>query len=194
MRNPLSILRRVFARGIFPHEFSWLIDNALRRAIITPEELADRIAAGPDATIVELGAGSGYFSRELSARTPGGHVVLLDIQPEMLQKARRKLESARVRNASFVVFDANCGLPLRDSQADVIVLVSVLGEVTDRRGCLESAFRVLRQTGMTVVHESVPDPDLIRFETLVRLAKASGFRIKNRWGKWHNYTAAFAKE
>ena len=197
MPNPVQQgydrLRRVVGRGVFPHQFSWLIDNVFRRAIITPEQLVGRIDPAHDATVVELGPGSGYFSVRLAQRAPNGHVILMDVQVEMLLKARRKLARMGVTNASFVVCDGNVPFPLRVNSVDVVVMVSVLGEVKDRLNCAMSAFRMLRRGGAAIIHESIPDPDLIKFETLLRIMQEAGFEFFRRWGPAYNYTAAFLK-
>ncbi|MCG8683889.1 MAG: class I SAM-dependent methyltransferase [Desulfobacterales bacterium] len=41
----------------------------------------------PDDRVLEVGPGSGFFSVEVIRRIPGGELVLLDLQPEMLEKA-----------------------------------------------------------------------------------------------------------
>jgi len=53
--------------------------------------------------------------------------------------------------------------------------------------------RVLCPMGALAVHESIPDPDLIRFRTLQDLVEPQGFRFERRWGRPWNYTATFAK-
>lgn len=55
---------------VFPHQFSWLIDNPLRRLVLSPETLAKRLPLSDSSRILELGPGSGYFSAALAARVP----------------------------------------------------------------------------------------------------------------------------
>jgi len=74
---------------VFPHVLSWMIDNPLRRAILSPEEFARRLSLRGDETMLELGPGSGYFSVSLARALPHGRLHLLDVQAEMLEKVRR---------------------------------------------------------------------------------------------------------
>lgn len=53
--------------------------------------------------ILELGPGSGYFSAKLAAAVPEGHLELLDIQPQMLAKARALLTAAGYANVGYTV-------------------------------------------------------------------------------------------
>jgi predicted O-methyltransferase YrrM len=54
----------------------------------------DKIGLSPSDRVLELGPGPGYFSVELARRIPEGRLESLDLQPEMLAKARRALDGA----------------------------------------------------------------------------------------------------
>lgn len=178
---------------VFPHVFSWLIDNPLRRVIISPEEFAQRLSLRGDEAVLEVGPGSGYFSVPLARALPQGRLHLLDVQLEMLEKVRRKIERLGIDNVEFTRLDAGAIFPFPDSHFDVAVLVSVLGEVADQASCLASLYRVLRPDGVLAIHESIPDPDLIPFGVLTALVVAHGFVPARRFGGAYNYTALFTK-
>ncbi len=188
-----NMARALWARGVFPHQFSWLIDNPLRRLVLAPETLAERLPLSDSSRILELGPGSGYFSLALAARVPRGRLELFDLQPEMLAKAERKLRSGGHQNIGYTTGNASEDLSFPDSHFDVAFLSSVLGEVPDQERCLRSLHRVLRPTGTLAFHESIPDPDLIRFATLRGLVEPQGFKFQHRWGQPWNYTATFVK-
>ena len=100
--------------------------------------LAARLPLTETSQVLEIGPGSGYFTVELARLVPHGRVELLDVQAEMLMKARRKLESRGVLNVGYTKGDAGSQLPYHDEQFDVVLLVSVLGEVSDQHSCLRS--------------------------------------------------------
>jgi ubiquinone/menaquinone biosynthesis C-methylase UbiE len=181
------------ALGIFPHQLSWLINNPLRRLIIAPQTLAMRLPLRESDRVLEIGPGSGYFSAALASRIPQGRLELFDVQPEMLAKAQRRLQAQGLRNVGYTAGDAGEVLPFRDSDFDIAVLVSVLGEIPNQHRCLDSLFRVLRPSGTLAFHEAIPDPDRIPFEALRTLAEGHGFRFHQRWGRSWNYTATFVK-
>src|SRR6267142_6542036 len=117
-------------RRIFPHQFSCLLDNPVRRFLLSPDDLADRLQLSETSRVLEVGPGSGYFSVELAKRVPRGELVLLDLQSEMLAKARRKLESLGVHNVRYMAAHASCYLECPDNYFDVALLVCVLGEIS----------------------------------------------------------------
>src|ERR1051325_3476977 len=88
-------------RKVFPHQLSRLIDNPLRRLLLSPRTLVNRLDLSETSRVLEVGPGSGYLSVELAERIPRGELVLLDLQPEMLSKARRKVESMRLHNVRY---------------------------------------------------------------------------------------------
>jgi ubiquinone/menaquinone biosynthesis C-methylase UbiE len=176
----------------FPHQLSFLIDNPTRRLLISPGQFADRLPLTDSSRVLEIGPGSGYFSLEIARRIPLGHLELFDLQPEMLAKAQRKLESAGLKNIGYTEGDA-ADLPFPDAIFDVATLVAVLGEVREKQKCLNSLFRVLRAGGVAVFHEHLPDPDIFKLSTLKALVESAGFKFMRTWGRWYNYTAAFEK-
>ena len=183
------VSRAVWARGIFPHQLAWLLNNPLRRLIITPQQLADRLPLQDDSSVLEIGPGSGYFSAELAARTRRGALHLIDAQPEMLMKARARLRSRGFTHIVYSAGDAGSGLPIKPGTIDLAVLVSVLGEVRDMNQCLTLLYNVLRPGGIVAIHESVPDPDLVPQPQLISLAERSGFVAERFIGRRWNYTA-----
>ena len=186
-----NILKLIRQRH-FPHQLAFLIDNPLRRLLISPEELADRLDIEGSETVLEVGPGSGYFSVEIARRLERGRLELFDLQEEMLAKARRKLERAVCTNVGFTRGDAQ-DLPFPNAHFDVALLVAVLGEVPDPRRCLRSLHRVLRTGGLLVFHEQVPDPDRMSLTQLRELVDPQGFAYLDSCGPRWNYTARFRR-
>lgn len=192
-RAPASLLGAL-RQGCYPHQLAWLLDNPLRRLILKPETLAERLPIRPDSRVLEVGPGSGYFSRDLVRRIPRGRLDLLDLQPQMLAKALRKFGPEPPPNLGWTAADASGVLPYGDASFDIVLLVTVLGEVPDQPTALHSFRRVLRPGGTLAIHEHWPDPDLIRFERLRPLVEGAGFRFVRHWGGRRNYTALFENE
>ena len=84
-------VKNTLGRGIFPHEMSFFLDLPWRNIFLSPQKLVSRLALTARSHVLEVGAGSGFYSVEVAHRISEGHLELLDLQPEMLKKARRKL-------------------------------------------------------------------------------------------------------
>ncbi len=74
------------------------------------EAVADRLAKLlPDLEaprVLELGCGTGLFSRHLVARYPDGQFVLTDAAPAMIAECRRNLADLGPRHTTYEVMDA----------------------------------------------------------------------------------------
>lgn len=99
-------------------------------------------AALTPACWLDLGCGTGYFSRALTSRFPSAEGVALDIAEGMLRHARPLGGASR-----FIAGDAEC-LPLRDASVDVIFSSLALQWCEDFPSVLSEAKRVLRHGGV----------------------------------------------
>lgn len=188
-----DIWGRFVGKGIYPHELSFVLDNPLRNFILPAERLANRLELKPDSHVLEIGPGPGYFSVEVAKQIPDGHLVLFDIQHEMLVKSRAKLaRSGLPRTADPGANDhpsANdcitngiafaqgnaAALPFRPASFDRVFLVTVLGEVSDPEACVARIAEVLRPGGLLSVTEQAGDPDALTEAALETMASRHGF-------------------
>ena len=56
-----AVWSRALGRGVFPHQMSWILDLPGREAIMSARMVADRLPVRPDARVLEIGPGSGYY-------------------------------------------------------------------------------------------------------------------------------------
>jgi len=187
-----DIIKRYFGRGTHPHQLSFVLGSVLRRLVLLPQKLADRLHLDEASRVLEVGPGPGYFSVEVARRLPQGRLELFDLQREMLEQARRRLETAGLRNVGFTQGDAG-NLPYREEQFDIVFLVAVLGETSPPAACLEGIYRVLRPGGLLSITEQPGDPDFIPLPIVRALAGQQGFEFVESYGRRKNYSANFRK-
>jgi ubiquinone/menaquinone biosynthesis C-methylase UbiE len=104
-----------------------------------------------DARVLELGCGTGKNSEWLAARART--LVALDFSPGMLDVARRRVRSERVR---FVEHDITHRWPVEPSSIDLVVGNLVLEHVRDLGPIYAEAARVLRAGGELFLCELHP--------------------------------------
>lgn len=183
----IGILRRGFGRGVFPHQLTWVLDLPGRQFIMSPETVAGRLPVKPDAHVLEIGPGSGYYSVEVAKRIPLGQLTVLDIQPAMLEKTADKLRAAGISN--FATQPADGGtLPFDDASFDAIFMVTVFGEIEAREAFLAEAARVLKPDGVLSITEHHPDPDFESAEAISASLEAYGFVPLQKLGWRWAYT------
>ena len=97
-----------------------------------------------------------------------------------------------MRNVGFTQGDA-VDLPFDENEFDVVFLVAVLGEVSDKERCLSAIYRVLKPSGLLSITEQPGDPDFLPLPVVLSLAEKQGFEFVESYGKKKNYTVNFKK-
>ena len=101
----------------------------------------------PGEKVVDMGCGAGFDTFVASGMVgPEGHVIGVDMTPEMLEKAQRSAQSAGVSNVEFRLGYAE-ELPVSDEWADVVISNGVLNLMPDKSAALKQLNRVLKPGG-----------------------------------------------
>ncbi|MDH4247904.1 MAG: class I SAM-dependent methyltransferase [Deltaproteobacteria bacterium] len=148
-----------------------------------PEALWRAIGAKPDAVVVDVGAGIGFFSLPFARLAPQGWVYACDILPVMLEYLRKGMEHEKVPNITPVL----CGevkVPLPSGLADVVLMVNLHHEFHKPVDSLSEARRVLKSGGVLAAVDwkkmetphGPPQGVRVETDTVKKHLKASGFR------------------
>ena len=101
--------------------------------------------------VLDLGCGTGRHTAWLAEA--GARITAVDFSAGMLEEARRKVSSGRVR---FIAHDLHEPLPLPDASFDAVVSGLVLEHLRDLAEFFAEARRVLRPGGRAVVSAMHP--------------------------------------
>jgi trans-aconitate 2-methyltransferase len=109
------------------------------------EVLARLAGVAPDATVLDVGCGTGRVTEALLALVPAGRVLAIDASAEMVELARRRLgDRAQVWCENAVELDL-------DEPVDAIVSTAALHWVPDHDRLYRRLARALRPGGMLEV-------------------------------------------
>ncbi len=183
---------RFKGRGTYPHQLAFILLNPLRSLIFSPRELAVRLHLTAYSQLLELGPGPGFFSVSIARCVPSGHLCLVDLQREMLEKARARIRRAGAANVSFAQASATA-LPFARGVFDAAFLVAVLGEVPDAAACMAQLRDALRPGGLLSITELAGDPDAMSEREIVALAKAANLEHAETFPMRFGFTVNFRK-
>ena len=111
------------------------------------ERMLERLAPGPEDTILDLAAGSGAVGLAAAALVgPGGRVIVSDFAEAMVQAAQRNAARFGLANVECRVFDAE-RIALRDDAVDGVVCRWGYMLMADPAAALAETRRVLRPGG-----------------------------------------------
>lgn len=151
-----------------------------RGAWIGEEEyrlLASLLAPKPSDTLLDVGCGTGYFTRRFTTDAAEQNVLGTDIDLNMLRFAG----GHSAHNIGFVAADA-CRLPFRDGSFDLVVSITALCFIREEKQALREMLRVARRRVVL---------GLLNRHSLLYLDKGRcGGRGAYHGARWHTPTEA----
>lgn len=177
------------------------LESAERRRLTDPDQVLPELKLA--GRILDLGAGTGFWSRPIAALPGVTEVVAADIEPAMLELLKEKAAAAGVlAKIRPVLLDGTGPLSFPDDSFAVVFLANVLHELPGRTAVLDEFRRVLEPGGRLVILEWVrrPSPmgppleERLAAEMLEAEAGEAGFRLElaKEVGSFH-YLRLFVK-
>jgi SAM-dependent methyltransferase len=149
-----------------------------------PDLIMDALNIADGSVVADLGAGGGWFTVRLARRVgPKGLVYAEDIQPEMIEAIKQKVQRENLTNVRTLL-----GTP-KDSRLpyglDAVVIMGSYNEMEDPVALLKNAAASLKPQGRIAVVEYTagaggpgPDPDQrVSPETVIKGATAAGLLV-----------------
>lgn len=133
------------------------MDNPERRKLLPQNKILSLLNVQENDTILDIGAGAGYFTFPLSTKT-NSTVYALDMEEDMLDYIQKQIDEQDVKNITTLhnYLDA---ISLEDSSTDIALASMVLHEVKSIEIALTEIFRVLKVGGRFVAIDWIPEPN-----------------------------------
>jgi ubiquinone/menaquinone biosynthesis C-methylase UbiE len=172
---------------LFPPQDLGLLEGPDRDAWQRPELIMDELGIGEASVVADLGAGGGWFTIRLARRVgPNGKVFAEDIQPEMIEAIRRRVERERITWVHTVLGTATN--PNLKEPVDAVLIVEAYNEMDAPEVLLRNVAKALKPNGRIGIVEHTkngggPGPPLderVDPERIIRDATAAGLRLHAR--------------
>lgn len=160
-----------------PWWLAYTFDNALRGLIHRPAEVLGGLVRRGD-TAVDLGSGLGFFTLALAELVgPGGKVISVDIQAEMLRRSRRRAERRGLVDRIEFHQASHQGIGL-SGPVDFVLAFWMVHEVRDRAGFLAEIRSLLRPGGQLLIAEPKGHVSPALFARITQMVRETGFNVK----------------
>lgn len=138
------------------HKIAYL-DNPERNAIISPQEIFELLSLPESPTILDIGAGTGFFTIP-AAKIVGGKVIALDIDKDMMHIIEEHAKKEGLHNIELLLSTAE-DIALADNSVDTILASLVLHEMQDLNKVLVELMRIIKKKGQLVCLEFEKEED-----------------------------------
>ena len=145
----------------FPASQAQRLEDPERLIWLPPEDVLRALTLQIGQTVVDVGAGTGYFAVPLAhAIGSDGKLYAVDAQAQMLQWISAKIEKAGLTNIVLVHAEASA-TTLPPSSCDLYLTANVWHELEDREAVLTEAKRVLKPAGRIAILDWRPDVERV---------------------------------
>ena len=126
-----------------------------------PRRLLQALKLKPGMVVADIGAGSGYFTFRMAPRVaPGGKILAVDIQPEMLAIIKQRMKERKVANVEPIQ-GTETDPKLPEAAVDLILMVDVYHEFSHPWEMTEAMVKSLKPRGRIVfVEYRLEDPQV----------------------------------
>ncbi|MFH1807679.1 MAG: class I SAM-dependent methyltransferase [Pseudomonadota bacterium] len=165
------------------------LERADRTAWQRPDTVVAALRLFGDETVLDLGAGSGYFAFRLARALPRGRVIAADIEPEMIRHMHHRAMSEGVSNLEAKLIQPSA--PAVPAGVDLVFICDVLHHVADRPTWLASISKALAPGARLVLiefkegelPEGPPEKMKIPRAELVKLVTDAGLVLASEHGE-----------
>lgn len=170
------------------HSFSgaehWarVFDDPERDAWQKPHQVIETLALKPDATVADIGAGTGYFAIRLAHFVPRGKVYAVDIEPDMVKYLADRARREGLDNlAAVAAAPDDARLPRK---VDLVLMVDTYHHIGQRESYFRKLARALKPGGRIAIIDfnarsaiGPPPSARIAAKTVTAEMAAAGYRL-----------------
>lgn len=169
-----------------PSWLAWMIEIENPLAIENRSgKIISHLELKPHMVVADIGCGPGRVTLPLAKELEQGRVVAIDLQEDMLKRAKEKLKD--FSNVEFLKQNIS-EVPLEKNTFDRIILVNVIGETPNHKKSLEHIYKSLKDEGLVSLTETVFDSHFQSKSKLKNLLENQGYKNIRTFGPWWSYT------
>jgi predicted methyltransferase len=136
-------------------KWSQVFDDPGRDKWQKPHEVLTALEIAPDATVADIGAGTGYFSMRLAHFVPRGRVYAVDVETEMVKHLAMRAASQGLANV--IAVRSSPDNPRLPGKVDLALVVDTYHHIEDREFYFSRLRGMMKPGGRLAVIDFKPD-------------------------------------
>jgi len=160
------------------------LNSPERYKLQNPELIWEKIEYKNPKVIIDIGAGTGYFSKPLCDKMENGIVYACDISEIMINYMDNELPKEYKDRIIPVQMLEESKIPLDRNLADVVILVNVYHELTEPHDMLNEINNLLKNNGLVLIidwkdedmEKGPPQNIRVNINTAMEQLKEHGFK------------------
>ena len=160
-----------------------VFDDPSRDAWQKPHQVIQTLALKPDASVADIGSGTGYFAVRLAHFVPQGRVYGVDTEPDMVKYLADRATREGLNNLSAVRgAEDDARLP---DKVDLVLMVDVYHHIEQRESYLRRLARSLKPGGRVAIIDfnakstmGPPPSQRIAAKRVVAEMAGAGYRLQ----------------
>lgn len=160
---------------------------------LAPKDTLKRAGFKQGMALCDIGAGTGIFSFP-AAELSHGNIYALELSDDMIKILEDRIEDRGIRNLKVKKVE-NDLLPLGDKTCDLVIMITVLHHIEDKKLMISEIKRILKENGRFMVIEfykedtSMGPPVEIKIseEELGAIGDENGLKIVDEFSLGDNF-------
>lgn len=133
-----------------PEMFAQKFDAPERDVWQKPDEVIRALALPDNAVVVEVGAGTGYFTVRLAEYLKNGKIIAFDQAPEMVAYLKKRIDALELVNVDVRLSGQSGNIDLEE-RIDLVMGVDVYHHISDRPSYFSHLIQYLNHDGKIVI-------------------------------------------
>ncbi len=156
---------------VMGHRGAGWLERPTREREERTDLLVDNLPLTANSIVADIGAGTGYFSFRIAERVPGGEVLAVDIQQEMLDIIESRIAGGAPGNVKTILgTERDPRLP--EAAVDLVLLVDAYHEFSYPHEMSRAIAKALRPGGYLVLIEYRGEDPAVAIKPLHKMTAA----------------------
>ncbi len=124
--------------------------------------------------VVDLGAGTGFYTVALSPMVPSGKVYAIELEADFLTTIKNKVKEAGLKNVECLLGNAERlgGTHLKEGTAEKALASNILSQVEFQEKFIQEIKRILKPNGEVLLIDWLPVSQVFKHKSAIPKEKA----------------------